>query len=81
MKLMSPEEVLPGDAVRLDVGDALLLGEVVHASRQECTAQQTWVVGVRFEQGIFGLAALKKLLAAIEGADSRVESDSSLRRL
>lgn len=81
MRLESPQEISPGEAVRIDIGDSLLLGEVVHAARQGSRdASRNWVIGIRFEQGIFGLQALQKLLAAITGGAHNPAEDYSQPR-
>jgi hypothetical protein len=70
VRLRVPLQVSPGEAVRLDWGDLLLLGEVVHTrSAETFDSSRSWVIGVQVEQGIFDVKALANLLAAVAGED------------
>jgi hypothetical protein len=65
LRLVSPLRIMAGAAVKVEVGDLLLFGEVIHAQRQEWAAKAHWTCGIRLEQGIFGLSALNRLMAAL----------------
>jgi hypothetical protein len=70
LRLRVPLQVSPGEAVRLDWGDLLLLGEVVHTRSAEAfDSSRSWVIGIQVEQGIFDVKALANLLAAVAGED------------
>lgn len=70
MQLRVPAAMQAGDPVRIDVGDSMLLGEVVQSSRESDSGDySSWCIGIHFEQGIFGLKALERLLEAIGGRD------------
>lgn len=68
MRVALPLPVQPGAAVRVEFKDLLLLGEVVHTSPQPAEGlEMQWTCGIRFEQGIFGVAGLQRLMAALAG--------------
>ena len=53
-QLVLDEYVSPSSLVKIEFGDDLLLGEVVY-----CVADQAkWLIGVKVEHGLFGLARL-----------------------
>src|SRR5689334_10025216 len=54
-----PERLAPGTAVKLDLDDSFLLGEVIY-----CRADgESWYAGIELEHALFGLAALAATLS------------------
>lgn len=73
MGIRSPLPIAPGNAVRLDLSDQLLLGEVVHCRPVAVPNQfMHWFCGIRLEQGIFSREALRRLLEAVLGGTASV---------
>lgn len=57
MRVAVPDRVSPGDAVKVDMDDALLLGEVCYCRRHE----SGFILGIELDQALSGLADLKRL--------------------
>src|SRR4051812_43252262 len=54
-----PERLATGDAVKIDLDDSFLLGEVIY-----CRADGNgWYAGIELEHALFGLAALAATLS------------------
>ena len=69
LRLALPMDVSPGVAVRVDLGDSLLLGEVCHHS----STPQGFVVGLVLEHSLTGLNELENLRRTLL-AESATES-------
>lgn len=69
LRVLLPDPVEPGDALKIDLEDTLLLGEVCY-----CTAQDYgYIVGIEVDQVLSGLADLARLNRALfEGTPARV---------
>lgn len=71
---LTTESIVPvGSAVRIDVNDNILLGEVCH-SRQTGTSQ--FICGVRLEQALTAVGDLSKLVSGIMGETRRAIATS-----
>lgn len=57
LRLALPVDVSPGVAVRVDLGDSLLLGEVCH----HASTPQGFIVGLVLEHSLTGLHQLENL--------------------
>ena len=68
ISLTTESRVLLSSAVRLDVNDNVLLGEVCH-SRQ--TGPSEFICGVRLEQALTAVGDLSKLVSGIMGETRR----------
>lgn len=65
MAIEAPQRVAPGSAVKIEIGDDLFLGEVVHC---RVLAPAGWLLGLRFTQVLSGLAALNLMVREFEEA-------------
>ncbi|HEY1338996.1 MAG TPA: PilZ domain-containing protein [Bryobacteraceae bacterium] len=68
LSLELPIPVEPGAAIRIRVDDAILLGEAVHCR----FLGKSYLVGVRLEQALSGLAELARAVAAFEELEGQV---------
>jgi len=57
-----PSELTTGTLVRIDAGDALWLGEIVHCRPDE----RGFLIGVHFEHSLIGLNQLQRTLQRLE---------------
>ncbi|MCX6590184.1 MAG: PilZ domain-containing protein [Acidobacteria bacterium] len=65
------EAVAPGAAVRLDMKDQLMLGEICYCQRAE---NGKWAVGLQMEQALSHLDDLSRLMNALMGEGGRMGS-------
>lgn len=65
MAIEAPQGVAPGSAVKIEAGDDLFLGEVVHCRALE---HGGWFLGLRFTQVLSGLSALSGMVREFEAA-------------
>ncbi|MCX6597465.1 MAG: PilZ domain-containing protein [Acidobacteria bacterium] len=63
------ESVTPGAAVRLDMKDQLMLGEVCYCQRAE---NGNWALGLQMEQALSHLEDLSHLMSALMGDGGRM---------
>ena len=76
---LTTESCVPvGSAVRVDVKDNILLGEVCH-SRQ--TGPSAFVCGVQLEQALTGVHGLSRLMSGLMGESPRAEGNSTQAEL
>ena len=61
IRIVVPCSFVPGDAVRIDTEDAMLLGDVCYCSARE----GDFVIGVALDQALNGLADLARLNEAL----------------
>ena len=69
LRVEVPEAVTPGAAVRLDLKDQLMLGEVCYCQRAE---NGSWALGLQMEQALSHLDDLSRLMTALMGDNGRV---------
>jgi PilZ domain len=60
--LQTAERVKPGAAVKIEIGDAIFLGEVIYCRDTE----EGSFIGVQLSQVLTGLAALQKMVEEFE---------------
>jgi len=74
LRLITDIPIKLGTAVRIDVGDSMLLGEVCYCS----SSPDGLVCGVQLEQALNSVADLTRLVSRLmmENMDSRSEDDS-----
>jgi c-di-GMP-binding flagellar brake protein YcgR len=73
MRIMLPDRVPPGDAVKVHLDDVLLLGEICYCRPQG----RGFVVGIELDQALIGLADLARLNRALaDGASEPSEARS-----
>jgi hypothetical protein len=76
---LTTESCVPvGSAVRIDIKDNILLGEVCH-SRQ--TGPSAFVCGVQLEQALNDVHGLSRLMSAVMGQSRRTGVNSSAAEL
>jgi hypothetical protein len=56
--------VAPGTAVKIELQDALLLGEVIYCRRNEASYGVSYYLGVELDQALSGLAELSRVVNA-----------------
>jgi hypothetical protein len=61
MRLLLSGRVSPGDAVKIDIDDDLLLGEICYCETQGAD----FIVGVELDQALAGLSELARLNLAL----------------
>jgi hypothetical protein len=76
LSLVTGSKVPLGSAVRVDVNDNLLLGEVCHSAQ---TGPSEFVCGVRLEQALTSVNDLSRLVAVVMGESQR-DSDNRVDR-
>jgi len=67
LKLRSPHLLPVSSPIRLDIGDELLLGEIVHCVRDG----ESYLAGLRVEQSLAMLGELRRLMQSITGENRR----------
>jgi len=60
--MIAAAPVRPGAAVKIEIADAIFLGEAVHCHGQE----EGWLIGVRLHEVLSGLAALNRMAQEFE---------------
>jgi hypothetical protein len=69
LRILLPDPVDPGDALKVELADTLLLGEVCYCSPQD----YGFIVGLQIDQVLSGLADLARLNRALfDGTAARV---------
>ena len=68
-----PAALAAGTLVRIEAGDALWLGEIVHCRPE----QDGFVVGMHFEHALMGLSQLQRTLQQLEWSPAAGERTSS----
>jgi hypothetical protein len=71
--LVSPEYVPPGAAVKIEIGDAIFLGEAMYCRATE----DGYYVGIELTEVLSGLAALSRMAQAF---NDRLEPAAARRR-
>lgn len=56
--LVAPQEIPPGTAIKIEMDDALILGEAVYCKNQG----PSWLIGVELNQVLTGLSELGRRL-------------------
>ena len=64
LALEMPVPVVPGAAIKIELRDAMMLGEVIYCRQ----ADGRWHIGIRLEQVLRGLTALNEFCTELEGA-------------
>ncbi len=66
MRVQSNLQVDAGLAIRLDIGDAMFLGEVCYCAPAPAGASAAFNIGIVTEQCLTGLSGLRHLISALE---------------
>jgi hypothetical protein len=69
MRIVLPRRVAPGNAVRIDLDDAMLLGDVCYC----CPNVRGFTVGVQLDQALAGLAELARFNNALREGETPVD--------
>src|SRR5512146_2790744 len=62
LALESPRALQPGTAIRIDLDDAMILGEAVYC-REDA---HSWFAGIEIDQTLCGLSAIARMVQAFE---------------
>jgi hypothetical protein len=62
LALESPQSLEPGTAIRIDMEDAMILGEAVYC-RQDA---DSWFAGIEIDQTLCGLSAIARIVQTFE---------------
>lgn len=76
LRLLVPRPVAPGTPVRIDLDDAMLLGEICYCVPVPTHPTHAFHAGVTIEQCLSGLASLQHLIDALQPDPDR-EFESS----
>jgi hypothetical protein len=66
MRLRSPLAMGAGQAVKVEIGDAMILGEVCYCAPGGDGVDRSYILGLVNKECLTGLASLQNLLSALE---------------